>query len=437
MSVAQVNPDTTLIVAATFWVVGIFLCVAWMILRSRTMRPGAPHCCPGPKRSWSMRMLAAVRAIPQSQCNYDLTGLPAYFENTAQCPECGRVSVLSPRIRRTTRDRALVCTGAGMFSMGVFWWIGVEGFTGRWASWAPTPALMLYKAHLADNWDGPVGTQVMQRASNGTITGWSARRFATELVKDLRDDQMSGNGHHAMSLLRGLGQAAVPALDEALMSNDWQQQQLAASLLREINPPDPSDVLIQHSLDALKGDPLTGYDLDHPDAVLVAIDVTDNIVSAVPFLVSHAERVYRQLVKMAQHGEQSERFLAALVLAAARCESAADVFFPVLIEHLEDNTIYFDAELVVVAMIQFGPIAKPYLHEVLNSNRYDRQAKHHAEYILLQYEGYPETQEEYRRRCRLVGYDTVQLVQREKSFAEVFTWQRCNALLASEQKRNH
>ncbi|MCA9279402.1 MAG: hypothetical protein H6815_08875 [Phycisphaeraceae bacterium] len=339
-------------------------------------------------------------------------------------------------MRRNARDKALGSIGAGLLCFGAIWWVGVEGYTGRWTSWAPTPALMLYKSHLVDNWDGPVGTQVMQRAANGTITGWSARQLAAELVKDLRDDEIIGNGQRAVVLLRELGQVAVPALNGALLSDDWQQQQLAARLLREISPLDPSDALLQHSLDTLRGDPVTGYDFDHPDAVLVAKDVTDNIVSSVPLLIAHAWRIYPQLVEMARHGASQEQFFAAVVLAVGRCESAADIFMPVLIEHLGDNSTYFDAELVVVALIDFGELAKPYLTDVLNENRYDRQAKQHAEYLLLQYEGYPDTQEEYWRRCRLVGYDTAQLVKWEKPFCEVFTWERCNSLLWTRH-RNH
>ena len=70
------------------------------------------------------------------------------------------------------------------------------------------------------------------------------------LVAALADDDRYGNARAAWYELRWIGEPAILPLRAALHATDWQQRQLAAALLRELDP-SPSSVLIDVTTEGL------------------------------------------------------------------------------------------------------------------------------------------------------------------------------------------
>lgn len=188
------------------------------------------------------------------------------------------------------------------------------------------------------------------------------RRHIAKLVRDLFSDDIRGNAHHAQWELMELGCDAVPELEKALYSDDYQGVQMAGSLLRQICPDyKPSDKLIEITLRLMNRN---GYDADEywslfaPSEAFRYILDTSNIYA----------RVRDRLVSNLNSADRQERLLSALLLAERGEVGYADRLVRILVPHLADNDMKSDGAAAAHALYRIGPNVLPYLSRYRTSS---------------------------------------------------------------------
>lgn len=199
-----------------------------------------------------------------------------------------------------------------------------------------------------------------------------SRKSIAAWVTDLADDDIRFNAIEAFAALSRLGERAAPALEQALYSNDHQQRQHAASLLRRIEDRAPSDRLIEVSIEALRDDAVDWN--GHPAAW---------------FLSDHFAQAKPRLLLALDSPDAQQRFFAMLVLVRQSPPVAIDRTSAMLIPHLADNDISDDACLATRLLFGLGKPVIPYLTPYLSSA--DRQQRDLVELILRELEGPPKT----------------------------------------------
>jgi hypothetical protein len=195
-----------------------------------------------------------------------------------------------------------------------------------------------------------------------------------ELVAALRDDEIPGNASKALRILSRCDNRILPLLEGALDSDDHQQRQLAAIVLRD-RVDEPSARLLEVSLEALRID-------DLPQDRWRITKGAENAGHATNYLLPRLPAVADRLIANLSSEDRQERFLSAYLLARGRDARAAPRVCEILIEHLRDNQLFGDAALSADALYQYGMVARPYLiHAELHA---DEQA--HGLLRLLQYD---------------------------------------------------
>lgn len=244
--------------------VAVVLLLAWGAQRIRK-RPR--RWCPGPRPRWWSWIFPWRWFWRGSACGYDLSGLSfasagrdgkvqvgAEALATLVCPECGRrVSRIEDLRRGLGRFRALPA-GVVLLVLSVMLWRWEALSRWSWLRYAPTLALVAVERGI-----GPDTPREIQWAVGGRIfsTGLSRREVAVllpRLIADLRDDEASRNADRAIDMLERIGAAAIPALEAALRSPDWQQRQLACVVLQRIPEYGPSVRMIEVCFEAMRDD---------------------------------------------------------------------------------------------------------------------------------------------------------------------------------------
>jgi len=194
------------------------------------------------------------------------------------------------------------------------------------------------------------------------------------LVAALRDDGVQWNATDAMDALRRLPEPPIAALQEALDSDDWQQRQIAASLLWEfLHPPDwrtPDEGdprwwgepqgrvtrrLLEVTVEGLRSDALPR------DPASRRYTYVFNAADGFRCLSLHAHEARDLLEAGLSSGDEQQRFLCALALGFGGVGESAGVAAPILIPHLRDNDIHEDAKWSTAALYRFGPDVIPEL----------------------------------------------------------------------------
>jgi HEAT repeat protein len=213
------------------------------------------------------------------------------------------------------------------------------------------------------------------------------------LVAQLRDDNVRWNAPRAMDELRRAGPSAFPALDSALVSNDWQQHQLAAHVLRRNPEYVPSQQLLAVTVEGLRSDDLPSKSEKGQRETYTPVY---NAGEGTRYLLDHAERAAPSLVRALNSDDPQQRFLAAYVLGCGGVGPAVDRAAPVLIEHLRDNEVEGDAIMAAAALYRFGTCVTPFLLERLPAN--DMQQDQLIRLILLDMYDPPLTAKALRER---------------------------------------
>lgn len=342
--------------AAWLWLALAIVACPRLLLRPRRGN------CPGPPLRWR-----ALSPWPLRTCGYELPG-------PGTCPECGAIHRTAPRTPLSRVLRSFVpsalCLVAAITCHNARWIV-----TMRWVSHTPAPILAAIVTHADGRAQRKAIHELTERAQNKTLTTAQARSVARAATAALRADDTSWNALHAMELLRLLGDDAVPALETALDSRDYQKRQLAADLLctrvargedrwhwlGPLDPYDPPDRLFEVIVEGL-GDDALPYDRigAQPRTTWVS-----NAFDGVVFLVEHAERARPFLAPALASTDTQAQFLGAVAAAFCGEVSLVDQAAPILIRHLKDNVVGGDAAAATRALFLFGSGVLPHVRPLV------------------------------------------------------------------------
>ncbi|HWB19189.1 MAG TPA: hypothetical protein VG711_02730 [Phycisphaerales bacterium] len=346
-----------LCVVALFAGVGFLLLRAWLLIprRSKTL-------CPGPRRRWWVWGLPFAW-VYRRPCGYDLRGQTAGASGCVRCPECG--STITRRQMRRHLVRIRPFTAGVLFTLTGWYGLHTEGLQlSKVVVDAPTTALIVVEKVLAGSTPREVRSEISERIRTTTLTPWEARHEAESLVNDLRDDDVWGNSARATPLLMQLGDAANPILERALLSEDYQQRQFAAEVLRARVLYQPSSAMIRACVEGLQDDHLGNY----------------NASEGVTYLIKHIDCAKDELRSNLNSKDWQEQLLCAAILGCARQLDCVDEAMPILITHLSDNHIQNDAVVARTAVNGFGESARPYLERAIQSD--DAQLRRNAKTLI-------------------------------------------------------
>jgi HEAT repeat protein len=200
------------------------------------------------------------------------------------------------------------------------------------------------------------------------------------LIEDLRDDDVRSNAIEAQRALRGrLDEAPVrAALERALDSEDYQQRQLAASLLRfELLPsgcvytygpatwgrePDAEmpGRLIEVTIEGLGDD---GIPIEDGSGLYVG---RPNAMEGLWALTLHAEAAKEALIDGLDDEDVQRRFLCALALGFGGVDDAADEVTPALLAFVGDDQPALASWYASHALWRLGDAARPTVVRALN-----------------------------------------------------------------------
>ena len=358
---------------------------ALTLLAGFLARPGrfGSRRCPGPNRWWR----SLLRPVYTGGCGYDLRGLPASPGGAVRCPECGRQvrtsEALGPGGLRWIR------LGVIALALGALGWTIPIIKTGAWVRYIPAPALAL--ASRVDDEKTPLRQELERRIRDNELPGWTISTTAATLIRDLRDDERDFNGIRAMSLLRRLGPEAIGALEAALDSDDLQQRQLAASLLRAMPRYRPSDRMLAVTVEGLS---MRARTWDAESYTPVSLQRR-----GAQYLASLGRRASAALEEGLRSDDKQQRFACAVAAGFGGCDGLVDLAAPILIDCLEDNRIAGDARVAAPALFSFDEAARPWLEAYADSA--DRQQRDTVRLILLELDGPAESDAERARRARL------------------------------------
>lgn len=327
--------------------------------------------CPGPRgRSWSR--LSPWALFRNSNCGYDLRGLAAAPDGSVTCPECGRrvrgTREMARSARRWRRGRialtaALVIVAASRHPL-------VR--EGRWVRYAGTTPLVMIERVMGVHSPRGVRDEVGGRVARSMLSAEQTRLLLPRLIADLAADDHRWNADRAMRLLRDADPAAVPALEAALESADWQQRQFAAHVLRRVPGYEPSDAMLRVCAEGLRDDAL----LQGPRTYTWVNNAQEGAV----YLQRVGPRAARFVTPGLSSADVQERLLCAAVAGFAGCHDLADRAVPILLDHLRDNTMTGDAQIAAPALFRFGPDIIPWLEPFEHSE--DRQQRALVRLIL-------------------------------------------------------
>lgn len=319
--------------------------------------------CPGPR--------PPVRAIPWplswfhgGRCLYDLSGHAPAGGGAIRCPECscrvkpGRALRASRRVRPGRVGLALLLAGAVT--------LGAPAVRARrWTAAIPTALLALTEWPAGNPRLASLRREVGRRVDAGDVGGIEARLLAASLVRDLRDDDVRFNAHRAMGLLRDLGVDAVPALERALRSDDRQQSQMAAAVLRNLPAYAPCEDLVRVTIEGLRDDALPFQAAGGGRGVRYSF--VFNARDGLAYLVRHGPFIEPYLVAGLESDDEQQRLLSAVAAGLSRLDRLAQEAVPILLEHLKDNGVPEDATMAAAALLHFGPEIAPLVERHWNA----------------------------------------------------------------------
>jgi len=229
---------------------------------------------------------------------------------------------------------------------------------------------------------------------------WRAQ--VRSLVADLRDDDVAWNATNASHQLWEMRSEAAPWLREALHSQDRQQRQLAAEILRAVRQV-PSETLLRACVEALEHDSAIVLRESEDNQMLqerldLGIDAaTHRRAQGIPlgnaggsvvwFLADH-ERIRLAAPLLAGQLDSVDpqaSFLSAYLLAHIGGGAWRSVIVPMMVASLADNEICGDALLAVQALARLGVDALPELR--IHVLRIDGQAEMLLRHVIASIAG--------------------------------------------------
>jgi hypothetical protein len=240
-----------------------------------------------------------------------------------------------------------------------------------WVNWLPTDIVVRVDHWLGNKSPPEVRGRVVSALSAGTLSPRLDEMAISSLIHELRDDNVEWNAMGAAWQLRSLRIGAVPALERALHSPDWQTRQFAASILREHEWGDPSGALIAVTVEGLRSDDLP--DQRAEGSRRSAYSYVNNGKEGVEFLAKHARSAVMEMSRALANGDDQQKLLCAVAAGLAGLDDLLPAAAPVLIEHLGGNDVGADATLAQAGLIGFGPRVVEYLSGAMDGGDVQRQ----------------------------------------------------------------
>lgn len=327
--------------------------------------------CPGVRKGFLAR-LSPLWWLIDSRCGYDLTGHLDRFRSSAHpvdaslvCPECGACHE-SPH-RLLARPRQYLNIRQAIFLAGLSCLVALSHpvIQIRIMRKLPTDVLILTERVLKGYTPDAVRRPLRWRFDGERLSDRQRMAMIPLLIRDLRSDKRYYNADIAMRRLSRLGKDAMPPLQLALNSKDLQQRQFASAILRWLDSDTPpGDLMVQVVIEGLRDDRLP-Y-----DSVSGTRNGIYNAQSGVRYMAKHAAIAETHLRHGLDSGDWQQRLLCAVALGCGGCMDSIELAMPILIEHLLDNNIKYDATYAENAIKGFGSAAKPYLESHINAEDY-------------------------------------------------------------------
>lgn len=315
--------------------------------------------CPGPRRSWHANLLP-WNWLLRPVCAYDLSG-SAGAGFPIRCPECGRLVERAGELRRR-------CGRVRWWTMPIIagvLWASFEHRSfitaGEWCRHAPSGLLVAIERNMGTGSPWGVRREVRKRLDGAALTPGQRASLRSRLVRDLRADHHRFNSLRAMEMLRMMGAEAEPDLRAALHSDDHQQRQFAASLLRRFPGP-PGPLLIRVSVEGLVDDGIADWNAE-----------LANFGGSVRWLIEHAEDARPFLLESLGSDDAQARLGAAMALSFGGVTGEAEAVVEAMLPHIEDNDIAGDALIAVASMFRLGEEAIPALERASASDTMERR----------------------------------------------------------------
>lgn len=233
-----------------------------------------------------------------------------------------------------------------------------------------------------------------------------SKKSLAELIDDLHDDDVRFNAIHAWrELLLRRGPEKIAPLEKALDSEDWQQRQIAADILRNadihgrVDDYQPPDRLIEATVEALRHDLLPGWFSGEGQVLLY------NATEAMRYLLFHPQLGTGLLEKALNSEDRQQRFLAAFVLGATGRSAQIERITEILIPHLKHDSLRLNACMATHALYGLGESVIPYLSDYRDSP--DEQQRAAVRLIFMDLKSPPQTKEELLSRRKHHNLSTV------------------------------
>ncbi len=331
--------------------------VAVVRQRRRAARTARRPCgyCPTRRSVWWVDALLPWRLLVRHACGYDLSHQPPIDgSGLVRCPECGQTVAPRQRLVVASRSRPGRVAFASMILTSASFAAMLSRGDG-WIRYAPTCSLLGLRETGVSLRRTAVREELFKRVRAGDASPQAQQRFLEQLAHDLRDDAVRGNAIEATEQIDRLGDAALPALHEAVRSPDRQQRQHAFVLLaqadRQRGAAPPDDHLIAVAIEALRDD---RYEVHG-----------GNAKTAVAYLARHARtspKVEWEIVRaLRTTDDHQQRVLCAMLCGYCGFSRGMVDAYPILVECLADNAISGDATAAGPAIAGFGSAVVPLL----------------------------------------------------------------------------
>lgn len=390
------------------------LLLVFAILRTIHDRRRGQSLCPGPRLS--LRDFILPWLWFTARCWYDLRGIPSNSDHTTTCPECGTRST-PVRFHRSRHRRLFLL--AALLILTASAGLCLRTVRRAWPHYAPTPLLTIAVDRLRGLAPSGVRSELSDRLAQSQVSAPHLNSIAAAAIANLGDDDVPDNAQWAISTLQEIGDAALPLLEQALDSPDYQRRQLAAAILQwrcrrhtsyaedgPIRPYAASPALFRVSVEGLADDTLP---LDRSRAQSRYTWIS-NAYDGLVFLAESGPAACPYLQPALHSTDPQQQALAAIIAGLIGDPSLLEEAVPILTRQLRKNTVEGDAAAASRALFNFGPRVLPYVRPLVASP--DKQQSDLARLLIMNFEtpGQPiEIRRKLNNVTRLVADPTTDL----------------------------
>ncbi|MFN8815966.1 MAG: hypothetical protein ACK5ZV_04450 [bacterium] len=326
-----------------------------------------PRGCPGPapRRFFAALAWSPLCLLPWRTCGYELRGLPTTGPTAGICPECGtrhgllHTPRLAPARFLAPLLWAALFAAAGWSAWNIRWLRH-----GGWMQPLPTGVLISI-AHATSGPTAEAAIEELLRRNHRWLPGPVTQAHTVSfLIRRLGDDDIRYSALDARWTLNDLrGGMVTEQLSAALTSPDRQRRDLAASaLIVRAMPgsgaPEADGPLSPRLIHVF----LESQRLDAPEVVYAGqLQRWSGISSTASPLAPRPPRLAPPLPDPLSTGDPRQRLVAAATLARVPDQAPIPLILPVLLAHLQDNTIRRDAIVAAEALTHLGSRARPWL----------------------------------------------------------------------------